>query len=575
MLTRHHWTNHAAVLALLTLSACATTAPEKTGRLNTAGLVAKSGCEAMKQQMISGEKIGVDTGLKSGVASIDSAVWTLSAPALVAAGGPTPSSRINPATPNFCKILGRIKPVDPTAPDILFQINFPESWNGRSLQLGGGGFNGVLINGLALPPAARWDLPAPLAQGFMTVGTDSGHQNKPGEDPQAFAANAEAFANFAHAAYKKVRDVSVAFGEVAYGRAPDKMYFMGSSEGGREGLMMAQRYPAAFDGIFSRVPVVHWTGLMHASHRVGLITAGDAWLPRDKVELVHNAVLATCDALDGIEDGLVANPVACKQRFDVSRLQCSGASASQGSACLSAAQVKGIQTHYSNYQFAFALANGQTSYPGWGVSGEGTEPNGPTGGWSAWFVGRSAPTKLAKPDNGINWVYGSGAIRHIYMQNPGGDALEYQPQNHQERVLSVSGLMDATNPDLTAFQARGGKLIMLEYMADYAQSPYAGIGYYESVVQRMGKTLSDQFIKLYAAPGVDHVGTGAPANVDALGVLTQWVEQGRAPAALTVVDQELKLPFAVARELPLCEWPSWPRYRTGNKNAAVSFECVR
>ena len=184
-------------------------------------------------------------GLPSGAASIDSATWMAATPLAVAERGPTPAGRISPATPAFCRVLGRIAPVDPAAPPILFQVNLPASWNGRSVQYGGGGFNGTLINALGLPPAQRFDTPTPLAQGFITVGTDSGHQTRPGEPPQAFALNDEALVNFAHASYKKVRDVSVALARRAYGRAPVKLYFVGSSEGGREGLTMAQRYPDA------------------------------------------------------------------------------------------------------------------------------------------------------------------------------------------------------------------------------------------------------------------------------------------------------------------------------------------
>src|SRR6202000_1201712 len=137
------------------------------------------------------------------------------------------------------------------------EVTLPLAWNGRSLQYGGGGFNGVLITGVGLPPAAPFDGPSPLAKGFVTYGTDSGHETKPGEAPQTFAANDEAFVNFAHASYKKVRDAAVLLIERAYGSRPEKMYFVGSSEGGREGLTMAQRYPEDFDGIFARVPVIN------------------------------------------------------------------------------------------------------------------------------------------------------------------------------------------------------------------------------------------------------------------------------------------------------------------------------
>ena len=217
-------------------------------------------------------------GLPSGGATIDSATLVAPAPLAVAERGPTPAATITPATPEYCRVLGRIAPVDPKAPPILFQVNLPMAWNGRSVQYGGGGFNGVLITGLGLLPAAPYQQAAPLAQGYVTVGTDSGHQNQPGQPPQAFALNDEALVNFAHASYKKVRDVSVELMQRAYARAPEKLYFVGSSEGGREGLTMAQRYPADFDGIFSRVPVINWTALQFAGTRNGLNSMGDAWI---------------------------------------------------------------------------------------------------------------------------------------------------------------------------------------------------------------------------------------------------------------------------------------------------------
>ena len=140
-------------------------------------------------------------------------------------------------------------------------------------------------------------------------------------------------------------------------------------------------------------------------------------------------------------------------------------------------------------------------------------------------------------------------------------------------MLEVSALMDSTNPDLSAFQTRGGKLIILEYMADYAQSPYAGIRYFESVQKKMGPAVAS-FARLYTAPGVDHVGSGAPANVDMLAVLADWVENGKAPGTLTVVEQTVEAEPKTVRALPLCQWPMWPKYRTGDPTQAASFECV-
>lgn len=509
-------------------------------------------------------------GLPNGGASIDSATLVAATPLAVAERGPTPASLITPATTQHCKVLGRIAPVDPKAPPILFQVNLPTQWNGRSVQYGGGGFNGVLITGLSLVPAARFDTPAPLAQGYVTVGTDSGHQNRPGTPPQAFALNDEALLNFAHASYKKVRDVSVELMQRAYQRGPEKLYFVGSSEGGREGLTMAQRYPADFDGIFSRVPVINWTALQFAGTRNGLASMGDAWIRPPLVKLVGDEVLTACDRIDGLADGIVSNPKECLRRFDLNKLRCTGAA---NDSCLSDAQVRAVQTLHAPYRFDFDLANGVREYPGYGVSGEASPANGPTGGWMSWWSGSAAPVIPPLPANGIAWFYGSGAIKYFYARDPDFDVRKTDPNALKPRVLEVSALMDSTNPDLSAFHARGGKLIILENMADFAQSPYAGIAYADSVVRRLGAVRTAEFLRLYVAPGVDHVGAGAPGNVDMLAALAEWVERGRAPDGLQLVEQETMAPFVVKRSRPLCEWPRYTRYKGGEVNAASSFEC--
>jgi feruloyl esterase len=509
----------------------------------------------------------------AGAATVDAAVLVDATPLTVAEKGPTPAARINPATPAFCRVLGHIAPTDPKAPPIRFQVNLPLQWNGRSVQYGGGGFNGVLITGVGLPPSGPFDGPSPLARGFVTYGTDSGHESKPGEPPQLFAANDEAFVNFAHASYKKVRDAAVAVIERAYGSKPEKLYFMGSSEGGREGLTMAQRYPQDFDGIFARVPVINWTGLQHAGTRAGLATMGDGWLRPAQVKLVHDAVLAACDAQDGGVDGLVEDPVGCKARFDPATLLCkAGASGDQ---CLSEAQLNAVKTLHANYRFSFPLANGVTEYPGWGVSGEAAPASGPTGGWSAWWLGSAPPVLPPLPNNGIAWIYGAGGIQHIFARDPNFDVRNYRPEDFKARVLEVSALMDSTNPDLSAFKAHGGKLIMLEHMSDYAQSPYAGIGYFKQVQQRLGESSVADFARLYTAPGVDHVGSGGPSNVDMLSVLVDWVESGRAPGDLAVVEQQAVQPIRTDRALPLCQWPGWPRYQAGDPKIASSYVCAR
>jgi feruloyl esterase len=508
--------------------------------------------------------------IPSGAATVDSAELMQPAPLTVAERGPTPAATITPANPLYCKVRGHIAPLDPAAPPIQFQLNLPAQWNGRAVQYGGGGFNGVLVTGLGLVPGAPFAAPSPLAKGYVTYGTDSGHQNKPGEPPQAFALNDEALLNFAHASYKKVRDTAVALIHRAYGIGPRYVYYVGSSEGGREGLTMAQRYPNDFDGVFSRVPVIAWTGLQHAGLRDGLATMGPGWIRPEQTAEVQRAVLAACDALDGTPDGIVSDPVACRARFDIASLRCT---AGAPPTCLSDAQVAAVQTLQSPLLLDVQLANGQSDYPGRGPGGEALPSYASTGGWGAWWLGQGPPTLPPKPGQGNAWVYGAGAIQYFYARDAKFDVRNWRPAAHAARVREVSELMDSTNPDLGVFQKRGGKLLMLEHMADYAQSPYAGIAYFNAVQQTLGAERTESFARLYTAPGVDHVGTGAPANIDMLDVLVDWVEHSRPPVGLTISEQDAKPPFAVQRSRPLCTWPLVPRFQGGSDRQAGNFLC--
>lgn len=485
---------------------------------------------------------------------------------------PTPPEiAVIPAAPEYCQVIGAILPVDPQAPPIRFQVNLPTQWNYSSLQFGGGGFNGTLITGLALPPSPRPDKPSPLVRGFVTYGTDSGHQNAPGVPLQAFALNDEALTNFAYAAYKKVRDVAVDMMQRRYGTAPRKLYFMGSSEGGREGLTMAQRFPNDFDGIFSRAPVINWAALQAAGTRAGVAQFGAGWLPPAKVKLVHDAVLAACDARDGAADGIVSDYLGCRTVFDVTKLRCPGGG--DGAICLNDAQVKAVQAMHTPYTFSFPLANGVRAYPGWGRGGENAKGGGPVGGWESWQTGTAPPTLPPGPTSSRAWLYGSGAVQYFFAKDGNLDPRTFNPDAHANRIREISALMDSTNPDLSVFYKRGGKLIISEHMADYAQSPYAGIEYHASVVAKMGRQATESFLRLYVTPGADHMGIGAPTGVDMLEVLVDWVERDKAPGELVQVAQEPAPPFAVTAARPMCRYPDYPHYVGGDRQRAESYAC--
>jgi Tannase and feruloyl esterase len=516
-------------------------------------------------------------GLPSNGAIIRSAQAMSASVLTMNPAGPTPASLINPAKPDYCQVMGSLPPIDPKAPAIEFQINLPTRWNGRSVQFGGGGFNGVLINALTLAPGGRFDEASPLGQGFVTYGTDSGHQNKPNVPPQDFALNEEALTNFAFASYKKVRDVAFETMKRYYGQGPNKLYFVGSSEGGREGLLIVQRYPNDFDGVFSRVPVVNWVGLQMFGTRSGNSLAGPNWINANKVQLVAKATLAVCDSLDGVRDEIVSDFQACAKVFDASALRCPNG-ADTGDSCLSDGQINAIKLLRTPLVFAAPLANGLTSYPGYSFGGEGIVGAGPTGGWTSWWSGRTAPLVPPVASNSITWFYGAGAVQYFFAQDANYDAAKFSPTQFPERLKVISQMMDSTNPDLSAFRARGGKLIMKEHIADYAQSPNAGFDYFKSVQLKMGDSNVREFARLYVAPGVDHVGSGAPANINMLDLLVNWVEKGQAPgsqAQLVHVEQEAKPPFNTVRARPMCEYPLVPRFKNGDVNLASSFQCEK
>lgn len=553
----HRLTALSSLSIVLLLSACAATPPRDPA----------AACAALIQPIAAGS-----IGLPTGGAIIDSATLT---PASAAAAvtnppfSPTPPELIVPAYPEHCRVLGQIAAVDPQAPPIKFQVNLPSDWNGRSVQYGGGGFNGVLITGLAMPPAARPDRPHPLSRGYVTYGTDSGHQNAPNVPLQAFALNDEALVNFSHASYKKVRDVAVELMKRRYGRGPEKLYFFGSSEGGREGLTMAQRYPNDFDGIFSRVPVINWVGLQAAGTRMGIaLTQG--WIAPEKVKLIADAALNACDDRDGLKDGIISDHEGCKRVYDVARLRCPGPA---NPMCLTDGEIRAVQTLHSSVNFSFDLANGVRSYPGFGIGGEAASGTGPVGGWVSWQTGTAPPTVPATNASSRAWLYGSGAIQYFLARDPNYDPRQYTVDSFRERAQVISGLMDSTNPDLGVFAARGGKLVVAEQMADYAQSPYAGIQYYQSVVAKMGQPTVDRFMRLYVTPGADHVGVGAPSAVDMLEVVSNWVEKGQAPGDLVQSSHQTAPPFAITASRPMCRYPAFPRYRGGDTALAASFDC--
>lgn len=529
-----------------------------------------------------------EIGLASGNATLTSATFVAAVAQSVSGTATTP------AAPDYCKVIGTIAPVDPSAQLINFEVNLPTVWNGKAVQYGGGGYNGTLITGLApLRDAVPGD-PLPLTRGYATLGTDAGHQ------ASSFAANAigqfglndEMLVNYGYASYKKVKDVAVAVMRSFYTQPPSKMYYFGGSEGGREGLTMAQRFPADYDGIVSVVPVVQLSMLFQAMNAHGVSQFNGGWMSAPKVTTLASFVSDACDALDGIADGVVSNYLACPASVDLQALRCPGG-ADTGSNCLSDPQISMVGSVHSPYTFSFPLANGLTSYPQW-LYGNETSPdtlNGvsniggaPVTTMARWVTGTAAPTVAVNATTDAQqWLYGANFVRFFIAKDPNFDARTYDPSNFKARVQEVSEILDSTNPDLSAFFARGGKLIMRENTGDLAQSPLAGINYFNSVIAKVGQATVDQSARLYVSPGSTHSGpatsvtdgSAVPTMVDLLDPLDEWVSNGIAPPNALV--QSLKgtvPPFTLQASRPLCRHPSYPRYTGGDRLLATSYACT-
>jgi feruloyl esterase len=521
-------------------------------------------CAGMAGKTVAARQIG----LASGSATVSSAVLV---PAVTTA----------PAFAEYCKVQGSIAPLTAGADPIRFQLNLPTAWNAKALMVGGGGFNGTLIDAVAPLRDAAPGQAQPISQGFATFGTDSGHDGTSygATDPARFALNDEMFLNFAHQSYKKVKDVAHVLMQQYYLRTPSRQYFYGGSEGGREGLAMAQRYPQDFDGIVSVVPVIHWTGLFNGFINYQLPQFSGGAINANKVRVLANYVNTACDALDNSADGVVSNYLACPSRIDLQTLRCPGGS-DAGDTCLSDAQLLVLKASYGPTVMPFPLANGLTTYPGRLYGGEiqlGGE------GVGRWVTTGKAPNLPPTAADARGVIYGSSYARYVIAKNAAFDIRTWKASNFQARIQEVSAMMDSTHPDLTAFHARGGKLIIRENSGDWAQSAVAGIQYYQSVVDKLTQPVVDEFVRLYVSPASNHGGTAAslttgaeiPTNHDLLATLDNWVTSGRAPAdALVQVRNSPTAPFTTLATRPMCRYPNYPAYVAGDVSKAESYRCV-
>ena len=533
----------------------------------------KSACPGLAGATVPASAIG----LPSGAATVDSAIVVAAVDQAVS------GNTVTPATPDHCRVLGSIAPVDAQAQRIHFQLNLPIAWNQKAVQYGGGGYNGTLVTGLApLRDAAPGDL-LPLMRGYATLGTDSGHQaaSYAPDRIAEFGLNDEMLENYGFASYKKARDVAVSLIRSYYGDVPQRLYYFGGSEGGREGLTMAQRFPSDYDGIVSVVPVVQLSMLFQSYLPRQLPQMNGGWLSPAKVSAFARFVSDACDELDGLADGVVNNYLACPGRIDLQALRCPDG-ADIGDQCLSDPQLDTLRAVHAPFTLQFPMANGLMSYPQ-SLFGNETTPDTVNATMTRWVTGTAPPTLPIDTGTAAQqWLYGVNFVRFFVARDAAFDVRQYDPANFRTRLEQVSALIDSSNPDLSAFFARGGKLILRENMGDLAQSPLAGINYFQSVVDRLGQQVVDGSARLYISPASNHSGPAAsvtdgtlvPTAVDLLDPLDTWVSSGQPPAETLVQTRKATVPpFAIEASRPMCRYPGYPHYVGGDVRVSASYEC--
>ncbi|WP_106403181.1 tannase/feruloyl esterase family alpha/beta hydrolase [Actinocorallia populi] len=487
-------------------------------------------------------------------------------------GLPTRGGRIDSATlnradpasgrPEFCLVRGKVHSFDTKAPDINFQINLPTSWNRKSVQFGGAGFNGTVITGLGVAPGFGNTDPAqgqpPIDRGYATFGSDGGTSVGAGA-VGSFASNEEALANWSGQSVKRTRDAAITVLKRYYGGRPDEQYHVGASKGGHEGLVAAQRYGDDYDGIIAYYPAIANQAMVLGYHRMWQQAYGSpgGYLNPAEQRLVSDAVHSTCDGLDGAADGVISHVRGCDGAFSVDALRCPDV-IDGSDACLSPAQIQTLRTAASRFTFAFPMANG--------VTGIGPFP--------VLRGAELAPLLLdgaGKAEAAVYYNLIDPEIRYFIEQNADGSTANFDYLKYRKRIRELSRLIDTTDPDMDRFVRRGGKLIILQGTTDMLVPETLTDAYYERMADRYGPSIR-RSVRYYVQPGFGH-GTGRfdPAW-DSLTALDAWTTRNTPPADPVATDAN---PATHGRTLPLCEYPLWPKYKgRGDIDQAGNFTCA-
>ena len=432
--------------------------------------------------------------------------------------------------PAFCRVALTAKPSSDS--DIKIEVWLPaENWNNKYQAVGNGAWTGTI--GYAAMADA-------LKRGYVTSSTDTGHV---GGSASFAMGHPEKAIDFAYRSEHEMVVKSKALVNAFYGSAPKYSYWNGCSAGGRQAMKEAEMFPADFDGIIAGSPGLDWSGRSAQAVRIAKMLENEgARLTPAHQQLLHNAVVAACDANDGLKDGLISKPESCK--FDPAVLQCKNGDAPD---CLSPAQVATVKAIYS------PLKSRGREIPGLAY---GSELNWTDLGWS-----QSARST------------GLDHYRYLVYNDPDWTVSKFDADTDPAKLeQGVSGDIDARNPDLKPFFARGGKLLMYHGWADPQISPLAAIGYYEQAKRMLGGSDIAKNARLFVAPGMAHCGGGeGPNDFDKIGTLEQWVEKGAAPAMIVASHAK---GGAVDRTRPLCPYPQVATYKgTGSIDEAANFVC--
>jgi tannase/feruloyl esterase len=462
--------------------------------------------------------------------------------------------------PAFCRVVAVATPSADSS--ISIEVWMPESgWNGRFRGQGNGGFAGEIGYGL---------LEFSVLSGYASAATDTGHSGRATDASWALG-HPEKVADFGYRGIHEMTRVAKAVLAAYYGKQPEHSFFASCSNGGRQALMEAQRYPEDYDGILAGAPANSWTHLLTNAlgNAQALAAESGSYIPPGKLPAIAHAVNAACDAEDGVLDGVLNDPRQC--HFEPASLQCKD---SETSECLTAPQVITLKKLYAGAHGA----HGELIFPGYLPGAEDGQ-----GAWLPWITGTAMGRSLM-------FAFGGGFFTNMVYENADWDfksvTLDQALKTADEKTARN---LNAVDPDLSKFSGRGGKLIVYHGWNDPAISALNSINYYESVVKKMGQPKAEAFARLYMVPGMLHCGDGPGANSFGEGpggppdpqrnitlALEQWVEKGAAPGALTatkyVNDEEHE---GVKMTRPLCPYPQVAKYKgVGDSNDRKNFVCA-